>query len=111
MDVRVWQAAVDRTSALGPVAVDQSTERGGGFGQLCTPKRTGSSRPFAFMSVTTHCGQVPKADEASRSLLGRGGWFSVIVSSASRPAPHDAALLDAGFAVSRTFTTLDPDKG
>ncbi len=29
----------------GLVAVEQSTERGGGFGQLCAPKRTGSSRP------------------------------------------------------------------
>src|SRR5437763_715267 len=30
---------------IGSVAVEQSTERGGGFGQLCTPKRTGSFRP------------------------------------------------------------------
>jgi len=42
-------ARVIRLSAAngrnGSVAVEQSTERGGGFGQLCTPKRTGSSRP------------------------------------------------------------------
>src|SRR5437899_310137 len=36
---------------IGSVAVEQSTERGGGFGQLCTPKRTGSFGPLSTGSA------------------------------------------------------------
>jgi hypothetical protein len=43
-----------RSFCYRPAAVEQSTERGGGFGQLCAPKRTGSSRPYSVTADRMH---------------------------------------------------------